>query len=31
VVDFGLRLGMLSTEGIEIPVKVLRASADIWV
>jgi hypothetical protein len=30
VVDFDFRLGMLLTEGIEIPVKVLRTSADIW-
>jgi hypothetical protein len=30
VVDFDFRLGMLPTEGIEIPVKMLRISADIW-
>jgi hypothetical protein len=30
VVDLGFRLGMLTTEGFGIPVKVLRASADIW-
>jgi hypothetical protein len=30
VVDSGFRVGITRPMGFEIPVKVLRASADIW-